>query len=308
MSTLPTKGPKERVVAISEGVHRDMPDDVYHFQHTREEHFYSSSQLKTVLEDPQKFKEKYIDGVIDPTPQAMQDAFDVGTVAHTAILEPHRLKESYVKWTSTGNRTGKIWDEFKAQHPGKLILNKTMVKQAQNAIKMCKASAPAMEIINYETGEAEVSFFVTFMGLRMKVRADWLGPGYIGDLKTTSGDVRNEQKIKAKIKTLSYDLSAALYVDVVNYCIDYFELDMPYIETFYWIFASKDKKMCQVYDAKPYLPMGRAKYQRAIELIKENEANDWKFEEKIITLYPNAYEVGDWIKNEEEKEIDVDLL
>ena len=302
--------------ATKEGIVRDMSDEEYHEQHSREEHFYSSSQLKTALEDPQEFKRQYIDGEKNETPQAMQDAFDVGTVCHTAILEPHRLKESYVKWTSTGNRTGKVWEEFKAQHPGKLILNKTMLKQANNAIKMCKASKPAMEIINHETGEAEVSFFVTFRGLRLKVRADWLGQGYIGDLKTTSGDVRNEQKIKAKIKSLSYDLSAALYVDVVNYCIEYFELDVPYIETFYWVFTSKDKKMCQVYDAKPYLQLGRAKYERAIELIKENEANNWVFEEKIITLHPNAYEVGDWIKSEEEQssqeenktEIDVDLL
>ena len=293
--------------AKKEGIYRTMSDDVYHEQHSREEHYYSSSQLKTILEDPQDFKETYIDGVKKEVPGAMQDAYDIGTVAHTAILEPDKLKGSYVKWTSTGNRTGAVWDEFVKQHPGKLILNNTMVKKAQTAIKATKASEIAMEIINYETGEAEVSFFVTYMGLKLKVRADWLGQGYIGDLKTTTGDVRNEVKIKAKIKSLSYDLSAALYVDVVNHCIDYFKLDIPYIETFYWIFASKDKKMCQVYDAKPYLPMGRAKYMKAIELIKENEANDWEFEEKIITLYPNSFEVGDWIKNEE-NDVDTDLL
>ena len=70
--------------------------------------------------------------------------------------------------------------------------------------------------------------------------------------------------------------------------------------------------MCQSYDAKPYLALGRAKYTRAMELIKENEANNWEFEDKLITIHPNAYEVGDWIKTEETEEliieVDTDLL
>ncbi len=52
---------------IEEGVYYDMTDEVYHEQHSREEHFYSSSQLKTMLEDPRSFKEKYIEGKSEPT-------------------------------------------------------------------------------------------------------------------------------------------------------------------------------------------------------------------------------------------------
>ena len=47
-------------------------------------------------------------------------------------------------------------------------------------------------------------------------------------LPTANGNVRDETEIKSKVKKLAYDLSAAFYVDVVNYCIDYFELDIPH--------------------------------------------------------------------------------
>ena len=291
-----------------------MSDTDYHKQHSREEHFYSSSQLKTMLESPKKFHQHYILGKKPGTPSALQDAFDVGTVVHTAILEPENLKGSYVLW-KTGNRTGEKWAEFKAANEGKLILTANMKKQAQNAIKAVKASKFHKEI--YSEGESEISFFsTTFHGIRIKVRTDWLNQIVIDDLKTTTGDVTDVLKIKNKIKSLNYDLSAALYVDVVNHCIDEFSLDMEYVETFRWNFASKDDTPSfQVYDALPYLPMGRAKYMEAIRLIKFHEANNWSFPEEIIMLEPFSYEVSDWIKPEttilsptESEESDEDLL
>ena len=284
---------------ITEGVIYGMSDEDYHKQLSREEHFYSSSQLKTMLEDPQKFYEQYILGKKEPTPPAMQDAFDVGTVAHTAVLEPDKLKGSYVKFD--GTRKGKAWEEFQEKNEGKLILTKKMVEQANNAIKAIRKSAIAMNAFNDPNGQAEVSFFLEdFHGIRVKIRTDWLLSPSIDDLKTTTGNVRDVVKIKNKIKQLNYDLSAALYVDVVNHCIDQFDLDIPYIQTFRWIFASKDKGgACQTYDAKAYLPMGRAKYLKAIELIKYHEANNWSFPEEVIALEPFAYEVGDWIKQPE---------
>lgn len=282
---------------IKEGVHYDMTDEVYHKQHSREEHYYSSSQLKTMLEDPLKFRDHYIKNKKPATPQALQDAFDTGTLAHTAILEPTKLKGSYVLW-KTGNRTGKIWDKFKEDNEGKLVLTTKMKEQAENAIKAIKKSKLSKELFN--DGQAEVSFFVDFHGLKVKVRADWLGGnGIITDLKTTTGNVRDAVSIKNKIKKLNYDLSAAFYVDVVNYCIDKFEIDIPHIGTFYWVFASKDKGgYSQIYDALDYLPMGRAKYRKAIADIKKHEANGWEFPEEIIRLQPFGYEVSDWIKPE----------
>ena len=60
---------------ITEGVHYDMTDEEYHKQYGSEEHFYSSSQLKTMLDDPEKFHKEYNLGIKKPTAQALQDAF-----------------------------------------------------------------------------------------------------------------------------------------------------------------------------------------------------------------------------------------
>ena len=296
--------------SIKEGIYRDMSDTVYHEQHGEEEHFFSSSQLKTIMEDPIKFKKEYIQNKKAPTPAALQDAFDVGTLVHTAILEPKLLKGAYAKWPAGSNRTGSIWEEFKKENEGKLIMNPTMLKQANQAIKNIKSSP--LCLAQFTEGEAEVSFFVEFMGLRVKVRTDWLRATSIDDLKTTTGNVRDINKIKGKIKSLNYDLSAAFYVDVVNHCIDKFELDRPKIETFRWIFTSKDKESAQVYDGAAYLPLGRAKYRKAIELIHKHSENGWEFPEEIINLEPYGYEVSDWIKPEaiiinQDQEEDEDL-
>ena len=48
------------------GIHKDIPIEDYHAQHSEEEHYYSSSQLKSMLEDPEVFHRKYI--LLQPNP------------------------------------------------------------------------------------------------------------------------------------------------------------------------------------------------------------------------------------------------
>lgn len=280
---------------IEEGVYYEMTDEEYHKQHTYEEHSFSSSQLKTMIEGgPVEFHDQYILGNKKTPSNQLQDAYDVGTVTHTAVLEPHLLKDTYVKWTG-GNRVGKEWKEFKLDNAGKIILNKNMLKAANTAIKNVRGSKLCSEL--FVDGESEVSFFVEFMGLRVKVRTDWLqNTGKIVDLKTANGNVRDETEIKGKIKKLAYDLSAAFYVDVVNYCIDYFELDIPYIDEFLWVFTSKDSKSVQAYSADEYMELGRAKYKRAIAMILKNEEEGWSFPEEIKRPRPSGWEINEWIE------------
>lgn len=278
---------------IEEGVYYDMTDEEYHEQHAYEDHAFSSSQLKTMNDDGAfEFHDKYILGNSSKPSNQLQDAFDVGTVTHTAVLEPHLLKDCYVKWTG-GNRVGKEWAKFKKENKGKLILNGNMTKQANIAIKNVRNSELCTEL--FKEGEAEVSFFVEFMGLKVKVRTDWLKGSKIIDLKTANGNVRDEGEIRSKVKKLSYDLSAAFYVDVVNYCIDYFELDIPYIDEFIWVFTSKDNKSVQAYSAANYMELGRAKYKRAIANIIKNESEGWTFPEEIKQPRPSGWEVNEWI-------------
>lgn len=287
-------------MSITSGVYYDMTDDEYHEQHDFEEHFFSSSQLKTVdQEGAEVFHQKYVTGEIEKkVSQQLQDAFDIGTVAHTAVLEPDKLKSCYAKWTG-GNRTGKQWQAFKKANEGKLIMSKIMVDQASRAIVNVRNSPLCSSYFN--EGQAEVSFFVEFMGLKIKVRTDWLGQSTIVDLKTANGNMKDEYMIKNKVKDLGYDLSAALYVDVVNACIEFFELDIPYVESFIWIFTSKNSPSCQAYDAREYLPLGRKKYKKAIKEILRHQAAGWEFKEELIVPKPFGWETLQWADEKESK-------
>jgi hypothetical protein len=53
--------------------------------------------------------------------QAAQDGLDRGTLAHLMILEPHRVEEEVVIWHGT-RRSGKDWEQFEAEHAGRLIM------------------------------------------------------------------------------------------------------------------------------------------------------------------------------------------
>lgn len=288
---------------IEPNVYYDMPDDEYHKQYCREEHYYSSSQLKTMLEDPHKFHREYILGKTEPVGQALQDAFAVGQVFHTAILEPDKLKGSYITYKS-GQRRGKVWEDFQKNNADKIILTEGMFKD----VKQLKTNYESSELCKqYLTGgQYEVSFFINLYGVNIKVRTDCLHDTYIVDPKSTKGYVHRPDTIKQKIKSLNYDLSAALYLDVVNACIDHFNLDMPYKKAFYWIFSSKDKKVpAQLVDAREYIEMGRAKYLEAIRLIKKYEASNWELKEEIMIPSPPKYELNEWVKP---KSDDADLL
>ncbi len=159
-----------------------------------------------------------------------------------------------------------------------------------------------------------VKFFVVdFHGLKVKVRSDWMADylctngethSNVIDLKTTTGNVKDRLKIRNKIKSLNYDLSAALYLDVINCCIDMSDLDLPHIEDFVWVFTSKDEGGgAQAYSAKHYLAMGRAKYMKAINLIHHYEEGGWSFPEEVVALEPFGYELSDWIKPDIDTEI-----
>ena len=261
------------------GLNTDIDNATYHAQLSPEEHFYSSSQLKTMLDDPETFYKKYI------TKELGSDwipAFDIGTYYHTAILEPHLLEKECAVYMGKVRR-GKEWEAFKGLHAGKAIITKSEYEQAKNLIVATRNSQVAVDLL--EGGVAEVSLFIevyvknggvyiltknksvykleaggwcihlnapTFLKdalkLRLKVRADMMNieRGFILDLKSTKGNAKSVQKIRYKTSDFVYELSAGMYVDLFNayYII---EGEKPPFTTFWWVYASKDYSNCKSY-------------------------------------------------------------
>ena len=263
------------------GISKDISNSQYHAQLSPEEHFFSSSQLKDMLDDPETFKKKYITRELEANKSI--PAFDIGTYFHTAILEPHLLKEECVVWDGKARR-GKVWDEFQELHKGKAIITKSEYELAKNLIVATQNSEIAMDL--HKGGEAEVSLGIeiytdlksvyvltnsksvyrldvkkgwdlyanaptcleNMVKVRLKVRCDYINAkkGYIADLKSTTGNAKDAHKTRNKISSYQYDLSAALYVDLFN--ARFISEGKKYrLTTFWWVFASKDYSNCQCY-------------------------------------------------------------
>lgn len=321
---------------IKLGIVQGMPDSEYHAIAEKEsERFYSSSQLKDMLNDPEIFHGKYIAGTIK---KENIPAFDIGRYFHTAILEPEKTGTDCAVYQ--GIRRGKKWEEFLAENEGKAIITETELAKANNLIEAVKASPIAMEVLSGGTPElscfAEIHVsefghvFITdkageirvldlYRGwipsyeglklgetitLRIKVRADYHaiqdGKACIADLKSTSGNVKNVYSIRNKIKEYYYDLSAALYLDIFNAALYRENVEVIPADKFYWIFASKDAPQCKTYLATPkMISVGRSKWKKAVNMLADHITRNWTFVDELDTLDPLPFE-EEWLTNNQE--------
>lgn len=279
---------------------------------------FSSSQLKTAWEDVELFYKKYITKEIAKEESA---AFDVGSYFHTAILEPEKLEKECTIWTE-GIRRGAKWESFKAANAGKIIITTGEVEQATTLINAVKRSSVASELL--QGGFPEVSchcpiyingddiyayncdkklFALSPIGwveinaanidvskfhrMLIKVRCDYIQPndGVVSDLKSTTGNPKNEREVQSKISNYSYDLSASLYLDM--FTLGYGKV----FDHFAWIFASKDYGSCKTFLANRDMVMvGRKKWSKAVVSVAKQEINGWKFTDEVSLIGPAYWE------------------
>lgn len=294
---------------------RDLPSNEYHSHPNT----FSSSQLKTMLEDPEKFYKEYITKEI---PRKEASTFDVGTYFHTAILEPHLLEKECAVF-SGAIRRGKEWDLFKEQNKGKAIITTSEHASALNIINATKNSPVCMSFI--DGYEKEVSAFLDVyvldkkvfythnnvlyilkrngwredtsysletlkefgVKIRLKTRADAISfaQNTISDLKSTTGNAKSEYQMRSKIDAYSYDLSAALYLDIFSGASG---VEMKY---FVWLFASKDFFNAKAWVAsEKNIQIGRAKWSMAVVELAHYLSNDWTISDSLGTLEPSFFQ------------------
>jgi len=303
---------------------RDLSSNAYHTQANT----FSSSQLKTMLEDPEKFYKEYITKEV---PRKEASAFDVGTYFHTAILEPHLLETECAIFTGAIRR-GKEWDAFKEANLGKAIITKSEHDSALTMINAVKNSPIALSYLDgfekevsafldvyvfdkniyfifpYATGDK--LFILSRKGwsddtgisaddikefgvkIRLKVRADAISIAKkaISDLKSTTGNTKSEFFMRSKIDSYSYDLSASLYLDIFS------AVASEQMKEFAWIFASKDFGNCKTWIASDKnIMIGRAKWKLAVVELANYIANDWTFTDEASYLEPSFFQ-NEWLE------------
>lgn len=279
----------------------------------------SSSKLKDLLDDEETYFKKYVEKSVEKEDNPV---FDIGTYFHTAVLEPHLLKDEHVVFNGS-RRFGRVWDSFKKKAKGKAILTRKEIQTAEKLVKAVKDSPVAMDYV--ERGEKEVSLFIRLIVYRgeiyapdfkrvmthngwtvahapkkgveviAKVRADNMEPGdFVQDLKSTSSNVRSAHDMRSTVSQYCYDLSAALYLDL-------FELvtGKPWKTGFVWTFASKSRGNCRSYVASSSnIMIGRSKWTTAIKKFAAMEAAGWEFDDSLETLEPQFFE-REWLKEDD---------
>lgn len=192
---------------------KDMPNAEYHAGTDA----ISSSGLKLLARSPAHYWATYLDPQREPT--APTPAMLMGTMIHTAVLEPHRFDDEYIaipEGLDKRTKEGKaLWQEIAAS-------GRQPITEAQRARAIAVASSllahPAARVIFSADGEAESSIFWTdaATGARCKARPDFMvrpcqqwPNGLVVDLKTT-GDAGAEAFMRTAFN-LGYHISAAHY-------------------------------------------------------------------------------------------------
>ena len=258
------------------GIIKDLENSDYHAE---SEHL-SSSKLKLLLTDLEKFHSENILKI--KTEQKENTNFSEGSFVHSLILEPTKLDEYafFEGWTKRGPE----WTAFKEANEGKTILSKPQKIRCEKWVESYKKNPAAVELVSGI--EAEISVFTELDGVRVKARADGLNleKGYILDVKTTSYSPSLES-FKLVCEQFSYYLSAALYLKC-------FEIAYNKKFEFYFIVISKSENECQVYKlSEESKQVGDREMFEALRIYKKcKKSNLWTKEAKESFDYDN-YEI-----------------
>lgn len=291
---------------IIEGLHNDIPSAVYHGL----EGTFSSSQLKDALKDIEYFHKKHIAKEVE---RESNSAFDMGTHFHTYILEPEKIEEECAIFG--GVRRGKDWEQFKLDNANKCIITSSEKETVDTLVNAVRKSPVAMGRINRSESEVSAFLKIRVVGtsvyaiewkkvlgkygweecksipskgrdLWVKCRADKWNESFILDLKSTTGNAKDEFSMRQKVSMYSYDLSAAMYLDVFS------AANQKPVFEFIWTFASKDYGNSRSYMAsQKNILVGRAKWKKAIVAIAEGFDTEWKFEDYMGILEPQNFEL-----------------
>ncbi|WP_026803609.1 PD-(D/E)XK nuclease-like domain-containing protein [Aliarcobacter lanthieri] len=217
---------------IKEGVFFDMPNKEYH-----EIDGLSSTQFQDLDLSVAIYDNRHLF-------RYESEALVLGSLNHTALLEPHLL-DDYIE-TTTKTLESAATEKIKKENP-----NKEVVPLGSIALAKERASKVSLVFGAYiEQSLKEVSFIVLdeALGLYRKCRADiWLpNHGLVLDYKT-SKEHRPELFRKNSISQYNYDIQSAWYIDTINMCIEKFNLPYPKVSQFGWIVSP---------NYEPYKPFG----------------------------------------------------
>lgn len=268
---------------LKEGFNQYVSNDLYH----SDREYISSSGLKLLLEDAREFERIYVKN--EPRESRNTASLDFGSYVHGLILEPHLIEQEFAVYDGT-QRRGAKYEQFCEENEGKTIITKSQAVQAQKAVEIFNNSKVWTKDSNGNDKEAYISSFFTkgkaeetlageLDGVKVKVRFDYRKEfdsfGSINDIKTTSYDINTKRDIEKISALWGYELSAALYCDMVQ----------KYTgkkHDFYFCYINTKKSMVRLVKAsEQMLEAGRLKYKQALKMLKGARETGEYFEKGI---------------------------
>jgi len=184
----------------------------------------NQSLLKWIGKSPLHFKHR------QTSPQKTSELMRLGSVAHTATLEPHRLARDFAVWDQIPTpkkpsqirapstkekkprRAGGEYEAFCAMNAGKEILKPEQLEAGLRVAEAVRGNQLAMRYLARGKAEQVLVWRDEKTGLLCKARLDWLSesvPDVMLELKT-SGDV-SPWAFSGKFAKLGHHIQCAFY-------------------------------------------------------------------------------------------------
>lgn len=256
-----------------------IPNNEYH---SEKEHV-SSSSLRKILRSPAH----YFSSI--NTPNIPTDAMAIGSVFHTAVLEPDLFETSVACCPSSSRATkeGKAeWASFNAQNSDKICLKKDDI---ETILRMRDSVLSHKEAVKWLTGEIEVSgFWTDNLGMKYKIRPDVLpGAGICVDLKSTKD--ASVEGFRKEAANYLYHFQAAFYLEGLT--------EITNIPHEHFVFVAVEKEppfAVNVFIAShEFIQKGREEVKKAMDILtKCKSENKWPgYSSELVSL-----DLPGWVK------------
>ena len=244
-------------------------NDCSNAQYHSDRKYLSSSVLKTVYKSLDVYYNEYILGQKKEISQTTQATFDLGSLVHSYILEPHLVQNEY-NFFKGFRKAGPEYQEFiMSAKNGKPIISSPQHHQAKELVAAFNNHPVAKNLI--DGGFSEQTICGTLHGVPIKTRYDYINveKGYIADVKTTSYP-SDLESFKLTVDGLMYHLSGALYCAMAEQ-----HYGKPF--DFYFIVLSKKDKTCDVFKmSEETMSKGKRIVSEACSKYrKARETNSW---------------------------------
>ena len=225
-------------------------------------------------------KSIWLTSVYDYNRKVWEDkpAYRIGTMIHEMILEPEEFKKNYsfcMEKIDRRTKEGKAkYLKLKEEHEGAELVSFEESKDLLGIKESFFSNDDQSKLaLKYLKGEAEVSHYLKYKGIDVRVRPDMKGDDFIMDIKTTKFDNTKaiDYQIKNTIKYFGYHLQATFYSDMLGYD--------PANFRFVWVEKKPPYRIVVSSLSQELISEGRIGYERALK--------DWKT--YLETGYENRF-------------------